>query len=285
MLPIAQAMDKNRICPIFCVSNVTGEGLPKLVEFLSLIQSRIGTSGLFKSPSEPVEFFIDGVYQVTGVGLVVAGTMKSGTVTPNSTLLLGPDKSGQFKQVIVKTIHHKRVAVEKCVSGQAVCFHIKSVDKKYQLKRNNFRKGMVLIDKSLPPSIVYEFEAEVVILHHATTIKTNYQAVIHCGVVRQAAKVLDMNKDILRTGDKGHIRFKFMYRPEYLQVGTTILFREGKTKGLGIVSDINPQGSNQQNSALEDINIEKKKAHMIQHNKKNQEVIQKKNPKKNPEDK
>ena len=47
-----------------------------------------------------------------------------------------------------------------------------------------------------------------------------------------------MNKDILRTGDKGHIRFKFMYRPEYLKVGTTILFREGKTKGLGIVSSI-----------------------------------------------
>ena len=76
------------------------------------------------------------------------------------------------------------------------------------------------------------------ILHHATTIKENYQAVIHCGVIRQAAKVQEMNKEILRTGDKGHIRFKFMYRPEYLKIGTTILFREGKTKGLGIVSSI-----------------------------------------------
>lgn len=106
--------------------------------------------------------------------MVVAGTMKSGTVLQNTTLLLGPDKTGQFKPVVVKTIHHKRVPVESCISGQAVCFHIKSLDKKYVLKRNNFRKGMVLIDKASQPATVYEFEAEVVILHHATTIKPNY---------------------------------------------------------------------------------------------------------------
>ena len=47
-----------------------------------------------------------------------------------------------------------------------------------------------------------------------------------------------MNKDLLRTGDKGHIKFRFMYRPEYLKVGTTILFREGRTKGLGVVSSV-----------------------------------------------
>ena len=47
-----------------------------------------------------------------------------------------------------------------------------------------------------------------------------------------------MNCDLLRTGDKGHIKFRFMYRPEYLKTGTTILFREGRTKGLGVVSSV-----------------------------------------------
>ena len=95
-----------------------------------------------------------------------------------------------------------------------------------------------MLDKNVTPQSIFEFEAEVVILHHATTIKPNYQAVIHCGVIRQAAKVVDMNKDLLRTGDKGHIKFRFMYRPEYLKIGTTILFREGRTKGLGVVSSV-----------------------------------------------
>lgn len=54
---------------------------------------------------------------MTGVGLVVAGTMRSGTVVPNTTLLLGPDKAGTFKPVIVKSIHHKRTPVEVAYSG------------------------------------------------------------------------------------------------------------------------------------------------------------------------
>lgn len=235
---LAQNLTSDKVTPIFSISNVTGEGLPKLKEFLSMLTSRIAISGHFRSITDPVEFLIDGVYQVTGVGLVVAGTLKAGTVLPGQTLQLGPDKSGLFKHVVVKSIHHKRMPTDKATSGQAVCFHIKAVNKKDQLKRQAFRKGMILIDKNSTPQTVYDFEAEVVILHHATTIKANYQAVIHCGVIRQAAKVVEMNKDLLRTGDKGHIKFRFMYRPEYLKVGTTILFREGRTKGLGVVSSV-----------------------------------------------
>lgn len=46
--------------------------------------------------------------------------------------------------------------------------------KKETLRRNNFRKGMILVDKDSQPQPIYDFEAEVVILHHATTIKQNY---------------------------------------------------------------------------------------------------------------
>ena len=53
-------MDK--VTPIFSISNVTGEGIPKLKEFMSLLYSRIHSSGHFKKATDPVEFFIDGVY-------------------------------------------------------------------------------------------------------------------------------------------------------------------------------------------------------------------------------
>jgi GTPase len=74
----------------------------------------------------------------------------------------------------VRTIHHKRVEVEIAETGQAVCFSITAKDKKNPLKRADFRKGMILVDKDANPQPIFDFEAEVVILHHATTIKPNY---------------------------------------------------------------------------------------------------------------
>ena len=47
-----------------------------------------------------------------------------------------------------------------------------------------------------------------------------------------------MSKPLLRTGDRGFVHFRFMYRPEFLHKGMTVLFREGRTKGLGMVNEI-----------------------------------------------
>jgi len=58
----ASSLSSDKLCPIFTISNVTGEGVPKLKEFLSMLNSRIQVSGLFKKPSDPVEFLIDGIY-------------------------------------------------------------------------------------------------------------------------------------------------------------------------------------------------------------------------------
>jgi GTPase len=86
---------------------------------------------------------------------------------------------------------------------------------------------------------VREFEAEVVVLHHATTVKNNYQAVLHSGSIRQSTKVSNIvEKEFLRTGDKGLVRFRFMYHPEFLKQGATIMFREGRSKGMGVVTKV-----------------------------------------------
>jgi hypothetical protein len=50
----------------------------------------------------------------------------------------------------------------------------------------------------------------------------------------------DPSSQILRTGDRGLVRFRFMQRAEYLKVGTKLIFREGRTKGLGTVTEVFP---------------------------------------------
>lgn len=58
----ANSLASDKVTPIFTVSNVTGEGLARLKEFMSLLQSRIHISGHFRKDTDQVEFMIDGVY-------------------------------------------------------------------------------------------------------------------------------------------------------------------------------------------------------------------------------
>ena len=45
-----------------------------------------------------------------------------------------------------------------------------------QIRRNQIRKGMVLVHSSLNPVACWEFEGDILVLHHPTTISTKYQA-------------------------------------------------------------------------------------------------------------
>ena len=61
---------------------------------------------------------------------------------------------------------------------------------------------------------------------------------LHVGAVSQTCSVVDIDRPLLRTGDRALVAFRFIQRPEFLAPGDRILFREGKTKGLGIVKSV-----------------------------------------------
>lgn len=47
----------------------------------------------------------------------------------------------------------------------------------------------------------------------------------------------------LRTGDKAVIRFRFIKNPEYLKTGMRLVFREGRTKAVGTITNLFPHVS------------------------------------------
>ena len=61
---------------------------------------------------------------------------------------------------------------------------------------------------------------------------------LHVGPVSQTCAIIDIDRAFIRTGDRATVAFRFVQRPEYLAVGDRILFREGRTKGLGIVKAV-----------------------------------------------
>ncbi|TPX55681.1 hypothetical protein PhCBS80983_g05110 [Powellomyces hirtus] len=218
-----------RVCPIFQVSNVTGEGLDLLKLFMNVLHAN--SAGKYDS-TQPTEYDITDTFSVPGVGTVVSGTIITGSVHVGDQLMLGPDSNGHFMPTIVKSIQRKRVNVPVAFAGQSASFALKKV------KRAGIRKGMVMLSKSLEAKAVYEFEAEILVLYHSTTISQKYQAMLHCGCVRQTAKIIGMDKQVLRTGDRAFVRFRFIQHPEYLKIGTRLLFREGRTKGVGKVTRV-----------------------------------------------
>ena len=144
--------------------------------------------------------------------------------------------NGKFKKVAIKSIHDNfQQFTNELSSGQGGCFAIKLLDKKESLDFTDIKKGHIL---TTSPQSFRKFKAEVQILHHPTTIKVNYQPTIHCGTVRQCAKITDMDKPLIRTGDSALVSFEFMYKPEYIEVGQEIVFREGRTKGIGTIKEI-----------------------------------------------
>lgn len=96
-----------------------------------------------------------------------------------------------------------------------------------------------MVSKSANPVACLEFEAEILILYHSTTIAEKYQAMVHCGCIRQTASIVGLDRPVLRTGDRARVRFRFL-NPEYLKLGSKILFREGRTKGMGTVTQVFP---------------------------------------------
>jgi len=225
-----------RICPIFQVSNVTGESLDLVREFLNILPHH----GNYDVDA-PFEFHVNDTFSVPFVGTVVSGVVKSGVVHAGDTVLVGPDSLGQFATTTIRSIERKRIGVPACSAGQSASFALRRV------RRKDVRKGMVVLlaksdsNPNAPlsqPKVHREFVAEVLILSHATTIRTKYQAMLHVGPVSQTCAIIDIDRPYIRTGDRATVAFKFVQRPEFLAVGDRILFREGRTKGLGIVKQV-----------------------------------------------
>ncbi|KPP70617.1 GTP-binding protein 1-like [Scleropages formosus] len=136
------------LCPIFYISNVTGENTDLLKTFLNLL-----SSWRSQSDEKPAEVRIDDTY--SGMGGLVSDTLLHGLISFSDTLLLSLYLLGNFA---VKSIHSRRMLI----------------------RRSSIRKGVVMVSLKLSPQAFWEFDAEVLELHHLT-----------CTVA--AATILSMN--------------------------------------------------------------------------------------------
>lgn len=227
---------------------MTGHNVDLLRSFLNILPQ----SGLQKfDPSLPFELQISDIFSVPFVGTVVSGVLTSGSVKVGDNLLIGPDSLGQFIQTSVRSIQRKRVNVESAVAGQSASFALKRV------RRNQVRKGMVMIARSdEPPQAFLTFDAEILCLHHATTLSVGSCMVLHAAGIRQTVKITAIakmdgshvsssasdEKPVIRTGDRAMLRLQFIRTPEFVKPGIRLITREGRTRLIGRIAAVGGQG-------------------------------------------
>ena len=272
----AKGIPSNRITPILPISNVTGDGLDNLRRILyetsrlALFKAGLSASTLattksmnqeesiavetpvgageskkkIAATSDVVEMPIDETYQVPGVGLILAGTLVTGSFKINDVLQIGPDYTGNFHKVTVRSMESMYMPLKELVPGQTAAVAVRSVNKKFVLTRSTFRKGMILLSPEIKVNdyVSRVFEARVVILHHQTTVTVGYQPMVNCRTVRQTAEIIsfESDQDVIRTGDRALVRFRFMHAPEFLKKGMRFVFRDGQAKGIGKVVRVIP---------------------------------------------
>jgi GTPase len=224
----------SNIVPVFQTSNTTGQNLDLLREFIYGLKPVINW---VENVDKPSKFVIEERYHIDGIGIVLSGINRGGVIRKDDHLHLGPIK-GNFYEVVVKSIHNNfKTNVNELECGHGGCIAIKIVgaSKKDFVNIRDIRRGVMCMRE---PKASMRFEADVTILHHPSTIQTSYQPIIHSGTVRQAAKIISMDKELVRTGDKARVVFEFMYHPEYLEDNSALVFREGRTKGIGKIVNI-----------------------------------------------
>lgn len=110
------------------------------------------------------------------------------------------------------------------------------------------RSGMILLpddnnnnDSADAPYGSFFFQAKISVLFHATAIYEGFQTTVHIGNIRQTAVIEGiMGCEKIGTNEQASVLFRFMCHPEYVRPNQRILFREGKSKGTGIVTQVFP---------------------------------------------
>ncbi|PSQ16677.1 GTP-binding protein [Halobacteriales archaeon QS_8_69_73] len=217
-----------QVVPVVTTSAVTMQGLPVLDELFERLPKTGPTDGDFS-------MYIDRTYNVTGVGAVASGTIRSGSVAAGDELLVGPLADGAFREVEVRSIEMHYHRVEEASAGRIVGIALKGIGEA------DLERGMVLLPRSADPDPVREFTAEVMVLNHPTRIHDGYEPVVHLETVSETVSIHPDGGQLL-PGDTGTARVRFKFRPYTVEEGQRFVFREGRSKGVGTVTDVAPDG-------------------------------------------
>jgi GTPase len=236
----------SNLVPLFKISNVCGDNYDPpfhyITDFLHTLNVKSVQEEDKKAAGETV-FIIDKSFRVHGFPMIGSGYMRRGRIDLGDSLFLGP-VNGKFVEVSVRSMHDDNRNIVRYLRKDEVGCTALKVKNDQMTHKNQIRSGMILTsNKNLP--IVRKFVARVKIFtNHHTTIKRGTNTMIHCGALRKAVVIDRISRDgkdlpCIRGGDdQVVVCFRFLQDRYFLEVDDLFIFREGNTRGSGVVTKL-----------------------------------------------
>ncbi|VDK42255.1 unnamed protein product [Anisakis simplex] len=232
----ALTMVTENVVPIFTVSNVTGTNMSLLESFLNVLPP----NGLSKSKQDELSmaaplFSVEEVFRVPRIGTIVCGMLTDGVLSEENRIKIGPDRNGAYHVGKVESIRRNKQPVRSIKPGQAASIAI-TFDNPSQVADVEIRRGMVMMNaKDFSPSY-RRFTARLYLLYHPSSeICVGFQTTVYIGSVCQTATIIDIDAACIVPCQWVTAQFEFYNGPEFVRIGTPLIFRQGKTKGMGEV--------------------------------------------------
>ncbi|MGI9523304.1 MAG: selenocysteine-specific translation elongation factor [Hyphomicrobiaceae bacterium] len=218
--------------PVFAVSALSGQGIGELKEHLLLAAQATPA----RAQSGNFRLAIDRRFDISGAGLVVTGTVFSGSIETGDLA----DVLGEHMRVRVRAIHAQNAAAKKGRAGQRCALNISGPE----LRKEAIIRGNWLVGGELPPPVnkldcvLHLLNSEARPLAHWTPVH------MHLGAAETTARVALLEHKSLSQGASGLVQL-VADNPIGAVYGDRFILRDQsaqRTIGGGHVVDVFPPG-------------------------------------------
>lgn len=222
--------------PVIRFSAKTDQGLSELREALEKIEVDL----VSHRGNEIFRLYIDRVFNITGFGTVVTGTVQSGSINKDSKLYLLPGA----ERVRIRRLERYGREVNELVAGDRGSLNITGMDK------DSVKRGMLLTDRILQGSRL--IDVKLTLFPEATTLPLWSQCLFLHGTEHYETRIHLLDTSNLHPGGQSIAQVHFS-KPLFACYGDRFIVRNSSadlTLGGGYVIDVKPLHHRRRTSKL-----------------------------------
>ncbi|MEF9916689.1 MAG: selenocysteine-specific translation elongation factor [Lachnospiraceae bacterium] len=181
--------------PVVKVSAATGQGIPELIDVVeTLTMDEVKEKDTETIPRLP----IDRVFSISGFGTIITGTLLSGTITKDDTLVMYPLE----KECKIRSIQVHGKDVPKCYAGQRVAINISNV------KKDEIQRGCVLAPPNSMKNTMF-LDVKLDVLSSSNRILTNHSRLhFFTGTSEILCRAILLDKEEIGPGESGYVQLR-----------------------------------------------------------------------------